>query len=168
MPKYNKKSFKRNIGVVHRVIRNRLGKTKRVVHGARAQNAQLPKYLEKKDTVDWDIFAKNPRKAAREMERALDKKFRADVFAVKKGKTKALDVRKVYSKVTGEAYVDYARPDRIVPTVSKQGIRYAHLKDQLMRAKLNLKDPERAFRADKDRDLIRRVRKFEKSRGKKI
>ena len=162
------KFVKRNQGVINRVIRKRLGKTKRVVHGARAQNAQLPRFLERKSTVDWDVFAKNPKKAAIEMEMALDKKFRGDFFGVKEGKTKKLGVHKVFSKVTGEAHVDFSRPDRIVPVVSKRGIRYANLKDQVDRAKQNLRNPEAQFRKEKDLSLIKRTRKFEKLRGKKI
>lgn len=160
-------SIKRNKGVVNRVIRGRLAKTKRVVHGGRAQNAQLPTILQRK-TVDWDVFAKNPRKAAKEMEKALDKKFRADAFRVRAGKTKSLGVMKVISNETGEGFVDFAIPDRVVPTIAKRGVRFATLKDQVARAKANLPDPERAFRRAKDLEFLRRIKQFEKIRGRKV
>ncbi len=160
-------SLRRNRGVIDRVVRGRLAKTKRIMHGGRAQNEQLPKRLQRK-TVDWDIFAKNPRKAARNMERALDKKFKGDAFRVKPGKTKSLGVMKVVSNETGEGFVDYAKPDRMVQTVSKRGVRMASLKDQKTRATMNLKDPERAFRRAKDLEFLGRIKKFEKIRGKKI
>jgi Zn-dependent metalloprotease len=164
----NKEQFiNRNIGVIDRVILNRLWKTKRVVHGARAQNAQLPKFLEK-PTKDWDIFAKNPKKAANEMDKALDKKFGGNFFAVKEGVTKKLKVHKVFARATGDAFVDYSIPDRKVPIVHESGIKFASLKDQIKRARQNLKKPEAKFRREKDLDFLRRVKVYEKQRGKKI
>lgn len=157
--------FRRNKGVINRVVLNRLSKTKRIVHGARSQNAQLPTILQRKATVDWDVFAKNPRLAALMMERALDKKFRGDFFGVKEGKTKALKVHKVFSKTSGESFVDFSIPDRKVPWVAKRGIRYASLEDQFTRAIQNLTKPSAKFRRAKDKDLIRRVKKFTRKRN---
>jgi len=162
------KFFNQNKGVINRVIRNRLAKTKRVVHGARAQNIQLPRFLERRPTIDWDVFAKNPNLAAHGMEKALDKKFKGDFFGIKKGITERLKVRKVFSKMTGESFVDFSMPDRIVPTKAIRGKRFATLKDQVEKARANLKDPTKIFRADKDRSLVRRAREFEKLRGRKL
>ena len=157
--------FKRNREVINRVIRGRLAKTQRIVHGARAQNAQLPTSLKRKATVDWDVFAKDPKTAALMMERELDKKFRGDFFSVKEGKTRALKVNKVFSKTSGESFVDFSVPDRKVPSVAKRGVRFATLKDQVERAKQNLKKPSARFRRAKDKDLIKRVKKFRKKRS---
>lgn len=162
------KFFERNRNIVNRVVRGRLAKTKRVVHGSRSQNALMPKFLNKK-TRDWDVFAKNPRKAAMNMEKALDKKFKGDFFFIKKGKgsAKAL-VYKVKSTITNEGFVDYAKVDRVVPTVSKRGVNFATLGDQKERALKNVKDPKLKFRRTKDLDLLRRIKIFEKIRGKKF
>lgn len=162
------KFFERNRNVINRVIRNRLAKTKRIVHGARAQNIQLPRFLERRPTIDWDVFAKNPNLAAHGMERALDRKFRGDFFGIKKGVTERLRVRKVFAKDTGESFVDFSTPDRVVPTKAIRGKRFATLKDQVEKAKANLKDPAKIFRADKDRSLVRRVREFEELRRRKL
>ncbi|KKN08448.1 hypothetical protein LCGC14_1056520 [marine sediment metagenome] len=162
------KFFERNKNLVNRFVRGRLAKTGRTVHGTRATNAQLPRFLERKPTVDWDVFAKNPKKAAMNMEKFLDKKFRGDFFDVREGATKRLKVHKVFSNVTGDTHVDFSIPDRKVPTVSKRSVRFATLKDQFEKAKSNLKDPTKIFRTDKDRSLVRRVEKFEKLRGKKL
>ena len=160
--------FKRNKKIINRVVRGRLAKTKRILHGTRAQNEQLPIVLERKPTVDWDVFAKNPKIAAMNMEKALDKKFGGDYFDVKKGVTKKLKVHKVFGKITGESFVDYSIPDRKIPTIAKRGVKLATLKDQVEKAKENIKKPELKFRRDKDLSLIRRARKFEKMRGKKL
>ena len=159
-----KKFVERNKGVINRVVRTRLAKTRRVVHGTRASNAQLPKFL-KRDTQDWDIFAKNPRRAAMRMEMALDRKFRGDFFEVKRGKTKALKVHKVFSKDTGESFVDFSVPDRKVMSKSIQGIRFASLKDQVERAKQNLRKSTAEFRREKDLDLLRRIKLSKKFIG---
>lgn len=163
-----KKFFERNRNLVNRFVRGRLAKTGRTVHGTRATNVQLPRFLERKPPTDWDVFAKNPKKAVTKMEKFLDKKFRGDFFDVRKGATKRLKVHKVFSNVTGETFVDYSVPERRVPTIAKRSVRFATLKDQFEKAKSNLKDPSKIFRADKDRSLVRRVRIFEKLRGKKI
>ncbi len=156
--------LKRNKGVINRVIRTRLAKTKRIIHGTRAQNAQLPRFLERKPTIDFDVFARNPDLAAHGMERALDKKFRGDFFGIRKGITERLKVRKVFAKKTGQTVVDFSIPDRVVTTKAIRGKRFATLKDQFEKAKDNLRKPELKFRADKDRSLVRRVREFERLR----
>ncbi len=160
---------KRNENVVNRFIRNFLVKKKTpIVHGGRAQNVQLPRFLERKPTKDWDIFTQVPRQRAEELERLLDKRYRGDFFRVKKGLTKKLKVNKVVSNVTGESVADFSIADRKVPTVTKRGLMFATLKDQLERAKSNIKKPELKFRRAKDLSLIRRVKTFEKQRGRKI
>ena len=159
--------MKRNKGVINRVVRKRLAKTKRIIHGSRAQQVQLPRVLSREPT-DWDVFAINPRRAAIGMERALDKKFRGDFFGIKKGATERLRVNKVFNKVTGQTIVDFSLPDRQVPTKAIRGKRFATLKDQKERALENIKNPEKIFRLGKDLDFLRRVREFEKMRGRKL
>lgn len=164
-----KKFFKRNELVVNRFIRNFLVKKKTpIVHGGRAQNNQLPRFLERKPTKDWDVFVKNPRQKAIELEKLLDKKYRGDFFRVKRGLTKELKVNKVVSNIDNESVADFSIPDRQIPTITKRGLRMVTLKDQFERAKQNVKKPELAFRREKDLSLIRRVKKFEKLRGRKI
>ena len=164
----HKNFLDRNKGVINRVVMNRLAKTKRVIHGSKAQNTQLPRFLERKPTVDFDVFARNPALAAHRMERALDKKFGGDFFGVRKGVSERVKVRKVFSKDTGETFVDFSIPDRVVPTKAIRGKRFATLKDQFEKAKENLRNPSLKFRAGKDRNLVRRVREFQRLRGRKL
>lgn len=157
-----KELFQRNIRVIDRVVRGRLAKTGRTVHGSRAQNEQLPRNLQKK-TKDWDIFAKDPKKAAMNMEKALDKKFGGDFFKTKKGTgSPGVKVYKVKSNVTDEGFVDFASPKREIPTVSKRGVNMATLADQIRQAKENVSNPKVKYRHAKDLDLIRRYNKFKK------
>ncbi len=155
-----RKLFNRNRNVVNRVVRGFLAKKKvGIVHGTRATNAQLPRDLQRK-TLDWDVFVKKPKKRARQLEKALDKKFRGDFFGVKKGTgSPGIKVFKVKSNVTGEGFVDFATANRKIPSTTKRGVRFATLKDQLNKARENIKKPELKFRREKDLNLIRRVRK---------
>lgn len=162
-----KKFFERNKPLINRFVRQRLGKTKRIVHGSRASNVQLPRFLNRVPG-DWDVLAKNPKKAAKGMEKWLDKKFKGDFFSVRPGATKKLKVHKVFANTTGRGVVDFSLPDRKIPTVTVKQIRWATLKDQKQRALKNVKDPSKAFRRSKDLDLLKRIRIFEKQRGRLI
>ncbi|KKM79980.1 hypothetical protein LCGC14_1344490 [marine sediment metagenome] len=164
----NKRSkFERNQPAIRRSIISSLGRKGGILHGARAQNAQLPRFLEKK-TKDYDIFVRMPEKRAIALENKLDKLFRGDFFRVKKGKSKILPVSKVISNVTDKSIVDFARPNRQVPTKVISGIKVATLRDQKQRALVNLTDPQARFRRDKDLDLLRRINVFEKIRGRRL
>ena len=163
------KLLKRNAKVVNRFIRGWLAKKKvGIVHGGRAQNAQLPQFLERRSTKDWDVFVRKPKTRAQQLEKVLDKRFRGDVFKVKKGATKRLKVHKVVDNFQGESVADFSIPDRMVPWKPIRGVKFATLKDQKEKALRTIKKPEAQFRKAKDLDFLRRVRKFEKIRGKKI
>ena len=165
----SKKFFNRNKLLVNRFVRNFLSKNKiGIVHGTRATNTQLPRFLERK-TVDWDIFVKKPKVKARQLERKLDKRFRGDYFKVKKGKgSPGVKVYKIKSTITNENFVDFATTQRQVPTIAIRGIKFATLKDQKRIAQQNVKKPELKFRREKDRNLLKRIKQFEKLRGKRI
>lgn len=163
-----KEFFNRNKPLINRFVRGYLAKNKvGIVHGTKASNVQLPRYLER-ETRDWDVFVKKPKLRARQVERLLDKRFGGDYFKVKKGATVKLKVHKVVSNINDKGYVDFSIPDRTVPVTAKRGVKYATLKDQYLKAKSNVKDKEKEFRKEKDMDLIRRVKKFEKLRRKKV
>lgn len=162
----NGKFFKRNRNIVNRVVRGFLAKNKvGIVHGTRATNAQLPSPLKIK-TVDWDVFVKNPRLRALQLEAELDKKFGGDFFKIKRGRgSPGIKVSKIKSNITNETFVDFATPNRQVPTVAKRGVKFATLEDQRRIALQNLTKPGAKFRRAKDLDLLRRIRRFEN--GKK-
>jgi len=160
--------MKNNKKVVNRVVRGWLAKNKvGIVHGTRATNAQLPRKLERK-TIDWDVFVKNPKKRAMQLEKVLDKKFGGDLFHVKKGSNVDLKVHKILSNIDYEGVVDFAISNREVPSVAKRGVRFATLKDQVRIAKETIQKPEARFRIEKDLSLIRRARKFENKRGRRL
>jgi hypothetical protein len=164
------KFFERNQGVARRIIRQDLANNSStsIIHGTRATNAQLPRFLARK-TKDFDVFVNRPALRSQFLEMKLDKRFRGDFFDVKRGKgSPGVRVFKVISKIDGDSLVDFATPNRRVPTVSKRGKRFATLADQRKIARQNIKKKETRFRRSKDLDLLRRINKFEKLRGKRI
>jgi len=152
--------YYRNKGIIPRLVRGSIAKNKQVVHGARAINAQLPGFL-RKETKDYDVFVKNPSKAAKMLEKSLDKKFRGDFFRVKKGSSEVLPVRKVVSNITNESLVDFARPKRKIPFTTIQGVRYATLEYHKGQIKRTLKDPSSEFRKEKDLEALQRIKLFQ-------
>ena len=161
--------FKRNEKVANRHIRGFLAKNKvGIVHGTRATNVQLPRFL-KRETKDWDVFVKYPKLRALQLESKLDKRYRGDFFKTVKGiGSPGINVYKVKSTITDEGFVDFATPNRNVPSVAKRGVRFATLADQRRIAQQNVRDKEKEFRKAKDLDLLKRIKRFEKIRGRKI
>ena len=164
-----RKLFKRNKNIVNRVIRGFLAKNKfGIVHGTRATNAQLPSFLKRK-TTDWDVFVNNPELKARMLERELDRKFGGDFFRVKRGTgSPGIKVFKIKDNINDEGFVDFATPNRKVPSIPKRGVQFATLRDQKKKAEANIKKPELKFRREKDLNLLKRIKRFEKIRGRKI
>ncbi len=165
----NKKFYNRNKQLVNRFTRSFLAKNKvGIVHGTRATNAQLPRRLKRK-TLDWDVFVKKPRIRALQLEAILDRRFRGNFFRVKRGLgSPGVRVYKIISNVDNEGLVDFANSNRPVNSVTKRGVRFATLKDQKERAEINIRKSELKFRREKDIDLLRRIKKFENIRGRKI
>ncbi len=160
--------LKRNRGVINRIVRGHLAKRKKgIVHGARAINAQLPRHLNK-PTKDWDVFVRNPELSARILEFKLDRRFRGNVFDVKKGSSKVFNVRKVFSISDGETIVDFAQSKVPIPTKPIRGVKFATLAYHKGQIKRTLKDTTAKFRRAKDLDALKRIGKFEKLRGRKI
>lgn len=162
-----RRKFELNQATIRRSVLSDLQRKGGVVHGGKAQNAQLPRKLERK-TKDFDIFVNRPIKRAVGLERKLDRLFRGDQFRVKLGSSKVIPVAKVVSNVTDESIVDFARPSRKVETKVVTGVRVATLRDQKGQALRNLRNPETKFRRDKDLNLLNRIKKFEKIRGRKL
>ena len=164
-----RKLFSRNKNIINRVVRNFLAKNKvGIVHGTRATNAQLPRFL-KRETRDWDVFVKKPKLRAEMLERKLDKKFGGDFFRVKKGTgSPGVKVFKIKDNINDETFVDFATPNRRIPSIPKRGVQFATLRDQKRKAQENIRKPELEFRREKDLNLLNRIRKFEKLRGRKI
>lgn len=155
--------FHKNKKIIKRVI---LSHTQRheVIHGQKAVNKQLPKHLHR-DTRDYDIFSRSPKRDAKETEKALDKRFGFNAFKTVRGVHKG--TYKVKSRVDGETYADYTRPERKIPRKRIDGKNYATLnyfKGHILRT---LKDKDSKFRHEKDKDTLNRIRIAQKKKRKR-
>lgn len=152
---YYKKKF-----LIDSTINNQVVKDKNIIYGQKAINYKLPEHLDR-NTEDYDIYSRNPRKSARLLERELDKQFGGDFFRIKKAKYDR--TVKVVSNINENTVADFTKPDRKIPfETSPDNIRYARLNFLKMKLKKILKQKDMEFRHKKDRDMINRINTYKK------
>jgi len=157
-----KKNYYRRKKVVDHLVKLDAQKDGHVIYGAQAINAQLPGYLHKQ-TEDYDIYAKNPKKEAKQMEKKLDKAFGGDYFESKPAEHTG--TWKVKSKVTKRGIVDYTKPTKKIKSKIVYGNKYETLKSIKKHIKKTLKDESAAFRHDKDFEALQRIKLSERGLG---
>lgn len=131
-------------------------KNKQIVYGQQAINQQLPIYLRKK-TKDYDIYTKEPEKAAKELLKRL--KMNNGEYEIKKAKYGR--TYKIKDKKTGETIVDYTQPGRYPKTKNILGVKYADTDFAKRKIKKILKDESASYRWEKDKDTLERIKKGE-------
>lgn len=142
---------------VKKFLRKRKGS---IVHGARATNVLLPDYLDK-PTEDWDIFVmSDPEGAAKALEQLLDERYEGNYFEVKPAKHPG--TFKVVSRVTMKEVADLTVPERHIDFRTLDGLKIASLDYHVQQIKRTLKDPGAAFRHDKDRETLQRIKIHQK------
>ena len=134
-----------------------------IIYGARALNKRFPSFLDK-HTEDYDIFSTKPLKDAKEAERALDRAFGGNFFAVKRALHPG--TYKVVSLIDKQGYADYTKPDKRIPYDVIDGKKYVKLDYVKKTIKQTLSDPESKYRWKKDRDALNRIMIYEKMRNK--
>ncbi len=132
--------------------------TDSIVYGTHALNAYMPSWLDR-ETKDWDILIKeDPEKAAKELERLLDKRYRGDFFSVTPAKHPG--TFKIRSRVTGDEVADLTLNERTDEYNRIRGIAYVPLSVIEEDAKRILEDPDYGFRHKKDRDTLQRIKLY--------
>lgn len=150
--------------IVDKIILDIAKQRKQIVYGARSIQAQNNLFA--RDTKDYDIFDKNPKKVAQIVQKLLDKNVGFDYYYSKpaehkgtwKVKGKGLDGKQ--NTEDDESIADYTKPEEKVKFIIKDGIRYRILKEELKRKVATVKDPEFEFRHEKDNDDIKRIKGF--------
>lgn len=139
-------------------------KRKQVIYGARSIQAQNNLFA--RDTKDWDVFDKNPKKVAKIVEKLLDKQMGTNYFytqeAVHKGTWKVKGIGMDLKKGTedDESIADYSKLEKRTPFVVKNGVRYRLLKEEIKAKKKSVKDPEFEFRHKKDKEDLNRIKGY--------
>lgn len=129
-----------------------------IVYGQQSINQQLPPRL-RRETKDYDILAKQPKKEAEMLAYRLNRIYgnRYEVKpAIHKGTYKVKDIE------TGETLVDYTSPRRHPKTKNLLGVKYADTDYAKRKIKKILKDIKSEFRWAKDKDILERIKKVEK------
>lgn len=149
---------------IKRVIKKQVRKSDSILFGAQSINAQLDPPL-RRETIDFDIFARKPKKFARKLERNLDKAFGGDFFftkpALHKGTTKVVHEGFDNRKNTKDDFTvaDVSAFPRPVPRTKKvDGIRVVSLGFTAKTKLKAIRDPEFKFRRTKDQSDLDRIR----------
>ena len=140
---------------------------KDIIYGGQSIKAQIGIFA--RPTSDFDIFTKQPKKAAMNTEKDFDRIVGFDYFYTKpakhpgtwKVKGRGVDLRK--GTRDDEETVDYSKYPRPKPKVIMiNGVMYRRLSGEIAGKKRAIKDPNYAFRHDKDIADLNRIRLYKK------
>lgn len=158
-----------NQGRIKAKILHRTRKNKDIIFGARSIQKQIG--LLARPTKDFDIFTKESKISAFELEKKLDKLTRGNNYYVKKGinpgtwKIKWRGKDMIIGNKDDETIVDYTTfPKPLPKTVLINRIKYRTLAQELAKKRKILKDPMFEFRRKKDLEDFNRI----KSAGKSV
>ncbi len=152
------------------VIENFIRKTDNIIYGARAMNVQVAPGLQRM-TFDYDLYSKKPKVHATLLEKRMDRLSGGDFFYMKeamhKGTFKVMDKGRDRRKGTLDDFgiADFTRPNRKIRTIRVQGIRYAKLSERRKDIKTSLSNHLFAFRHEKDKMDLFRIKVSGKIRG---
>lgn len=146
--------FHRNKGSISGVILSQMD-PRETIFGAQAINLRVPLFLNV-PTSDIDIMTTMPRKDAREVELALDRRFKGNFFKVVQARDP--DTRRVKSLVDGRFVADFRKTDKPIKSTLIRGVNVATLPELKRLAKLSLNNPLAVFRREKDRDALNRLK----------
>ena len=146
-------------------------KRKQVIYGARAMNKQVPT-LFGRQTSDYDIYARNPKSSANNMQRILDRrvaKGQNEFYskpALHKGTHKVMHIGQDLRKGTVDdvGIVDYTNMPKRLKTKVVNGIRYESISSIRQNKLKILKDKESRYRHQKDREDLERIKNYNRFR----
>jgi len=127
-----------------------------IIYGGKAINQQLPVYL-RKDTSDYDILTKKPKKAAIEIANKLNKYIGRKEFTVEPAQHKG--TYKI--KYRGETIADYTQLKRNPKVTSVFGNKYYDIKSIKKNVQRLIKKEETKYRRGKDLSTLQRIQELE-------
>jgi hypothetical protein len=137
---------------IRTLVLNKAQSKGQIIYGARAINQQVPTYL-RKETKDYDILTKNPKKSAIELANDIKRVTSKQVSvepATHKGTYKV--------KVNGESVVDYTQL-KGTPKIKKSwGNKYQDIKTIKRNIQKRIRDPTKEFRKEKDLEALGRIK----------
>lgn len=146
-------------------ILNQARKENDIVYGAQAIKRRLG--ISARPTTDYDMFSKKPKSSAVKLEKTLDKRFKSNAFYSKKGvnpgtyKVKFVGVDDKPMTKDDIGIADYTKTPSPGPKTFKfRGVKYRVLKEELKAKQKILRDKSYAYRHEKDRKDIERIRRY--------
>ena len=140
-------------------------KKKGIIYGRRALNKQVPGFV-RAETRDYDIYINQPKKQAHYMQKKLDKEVAGgyDLFyakpAIHPGTHKVMHKGGDLRKGTDDDFevIDYTNKPRKITTIKRNGIYYESIGSIKRGKKKILQDPKSAYRHEKDKADLARIR----------
>lgn len=141
---------------IRQAILNLIQKRQGIVYGARATNIQLPTYL-RKETTDYDILVKKPKKSAIELAEQIQR-LTSNKVSVEPAQHKG--TFKV--KVNGNTIADLTQLKRIPRVKNIYGDKYYDIKSIKRNVSKLVKKPSAEFRRYKDISTLQRIKELER------
>jgi len=142
--------------IINEVVLDTAQKNKQIIYGAKAYNVQSPTNL-RKQTVDYDVLTKKPKKFATETAETLRRRLGKDVTVVKGSHKGTYRV-----KLNNETIVDYTQIKGKIDTKNSWGNDYRSLKSIKRNATRLSNNPKLAYRRKKDLDTLEKIRKIQR------
>jgi len=146
------------------LIKDQIRRNGSIVYGARAMNKQMGMGILRRPTSDWDVYSKNPKRSARELERTLDKRSGGDNFYT----TKADYAHTTKVRCRGHNKTDPSDDYTVADfTNMKQlstkprsigGVQYVPHSSRENDIKKTLRDPQYNYRHEKDSIDLNRIK----------
>ncbi len=140
--------------LVRQIILDKAQKDEQIIYGTRALNRQVPTPL-KRETVDYDILTKKPKKSAQQLVEELNRRLGKEEFKVAKAKHRGTFKIK---DASGKTVADYTQLKRIPSTKTSWGNKVKDLSSIKKSITRSLKKPGNEFRKPKDTDALNRIK----------
>lgn len=144
-----------------RVIVNQVKQNQSVIYGAQAIKKHIG--IIARPTIDYDVYSKQPKKSANQLQAKLDRMSQGDYYYSKPAKHKG--TYKVYWKGKDNRkgtdddvnIADFTKPKRKIRVVSYGGVKYSHLSESIKDKRRSLTEVQYKFRWKKDREDLNRM-----------
>lgn len=150
-------------------IKNQSRREKSIIYGGQALVQQLGGLA--RNTRDWDIKSKNPKRSANFLQGQLDRRAGQNLYyrtpsKFKRGVQKVVFIGDDHRRETKDdiGIADFSPLKRSDKFVVRQGLRYATLASREMDARRALKQKQFEFRSEKDRQDLANIAAYRKFR----
>lgn len=143
--------------IMKMVKRNRF-----IVYGGQAIKKHIGPLA--RPTQDIDILTSSPRKSAKRLEKELDRKAGGNYYYTEPAKhpgtwkVKHIGPDMKWKTEDDINVADFTKPARRYKTTTLGGVRYVTIPEIIKDKRKTLRDPEYAFRHEKDRDDLKRIK----------